>query len=324
MTDTEIRVFHMFGAIGGGAKGFKKARPGIGAGCAHFRCVGSVDVDAAANRDFARLVGPPTDFRGDVSGNVIGAHERQSLSADMQPECGRMDAAPKALIYRDCLFGSADGSAAQHRQRVQADGTGALPSILGKVEDHAWRVMCVNGIRVHAAFCTLAKLPGVCPVERARRAQRPTNDGAACKFGLRYGSIGQDRGSNRRGEGQNACKTLLAQPVVYRRPRSGEGQSFIGRVQRVGANLGLLPRPVDHIRVRDEGVHACRVGHGHLELHVPERTNLHSSRGHQRVIGLFDSKFLRERHAGFSCAKPEVSIRAPVQPLRADVPEVDV
>jgi site-specific DNA-cytosine methylase len=55
----EIRHFHMCGAIGGGAKGFNAGKARVGNLVAKFRCLGSVDVDAAANRDFQRLVGVP-------------------------------------------------------------------------------------------------------------------------------------------------------------------------------------------------------------------------------------------------------------------------
>lgn len=96
MIDTEIRVFHMFGAIGGGAKGFKKARPCIGARRAHYRCLGSVDVDAAANRDFARLVGVPAttldladreQYRA-IHGRDPGADWREATPADIQRAAG--------------------------------------------------------------------------------------------------------------------------------------------------------------------------------------------------------------------------------------------
>lgn len=96
MTDTEIRVFHMFGAIGGGAKGFKKARPCIGARRAHFRCLGSVDVDAAANRDFARLVGVPATTLDladreqyiAIHGRAPGPEWREATPADIQRAAG--------------------------------------------------------------------------------------------------------------------------------------------------------------------------------------------------------------------------------------------
>jgi site-specific DNA-cytosine methylase len=59
MTTVEIRHFHLFGAIGGGARGFKRAQPRVGNMKGVFRCIGSVDVDVAANHDFKRLVGVP-------------------------------------------------------------------------------------------------------------------------------------------------------------------------------------------------------------------------------------------------------------------------
>lgn len=53
----EIRHFHLFGAIGGGARGFNRGKARVGNMVARFRCIGSIDVDAAANRDFHHLVG---------------------------------------------------------------------------------------------------------------------------------------------------------------------------------------------------------------------------------------------------------------------------
>lgn len=53
----EIRSFMLFGAIGAGAKGFQRGSARVGNLVAKPRCIGSVDVDAAANRDFKRLVG---------------------------------------------------------------------------------------------------------------------------------------------------------------------------------------------------------------------------------------------------------------------------
>ncbi|WP_017461353.1 DNA cytosine methyltransferase [Dyella ginsengisoli] len=53
----EIRVFHVCGAIGGGAKGFQRASVRVGNLQGVFRCLGSVDVDPAACRDFEKLIG---------------------------------------------------------------------------------------------------------------------------------------------------------------------------------------------------------------------------------------------------------------------------
>lgn len=57
MSVVEIRHFHLFGAIGGGADGFNRASPRVGNMQGKYRCIGSVDVDVAANRDFERRIG---------------------------------------------------------------------------------------------------------------------------------------------------------------------------------------------------------------------------------------------------------------------------
>lgn len=59
MTPVEIRHFHLFAGLGGGAKGFNRAQPRVGNLQAKFRCLGGIDVDAAAMRDFQRLSGVP-------------------------------------------------------------------------------------------------------------------------------------------------------------------------------------------------------------------------------------------------------------------------
>ncbi len=60
MTATiEIRHFHLFCGLGGGAAGFNKGRAQVGSLKASFRCLGGVDVDPAAVRDFGRLAGVP-------------------------------------------------------------------------------------------------------------------------------------------------------------------------------------------------------------------------------------------------------------------------
>lgn len=58
-TVVDIRHFHLFGAIGGGAKGFMRGKARVGNLVSRSRCIGSVDVDIRANRDFLKLVGVP-------------------------------------------------------------------------------------------------------------------------------------------------------------------------------------------------------------------------------------------------------------------------
>lgn len=93
--------FCLFGAIGGGALGFKDARVKVGGLEGRWECLGSVDVDAAANRDFARLVGtkattldlmdreqftafhghePPADWREATPADIRAAAQNRKVS----------------------------------------------------------------------------------------------------------------------------------------------------------------------------------------------------------------------------------------------------
>lgn len=53
----EIRHAHFFAGLGGGAKGFNKGHARVGNMEAKFRCIGGIDNNAAAVRDFKRLAG---------------------------------------------------------------------------------------------------------------------------------------------------------------------------------------------------------------------------------------------------------------------------
>lgn len=55
----EIRHFHFFCGLGGGAKGFNKGRARVGNLTAGFRCIGGIDNDPAAIEDFGKLAGVP-------------------------------------------------------------------------------------------------------------------------------------------------------------------------------------------------------------------------------------------------------------------------
>lgn len=56
-TYAEIRHFHFFCGLGGGAKGFNQGQARVGNLHAKFRCIGGIDVDKAAIRDFDRIAG---------------------------------------------------------------------------------------------------------------------------------------------------------------------------------------------------------------------------------------------------------------------------
>jgi hypothetical protein len=55
----EVKHFHLFCGLGGGAKGFNQGQARVGNMVAKFRCLGGVDVDKASIADFSRLAGVP-------------------------------------------------------------------------------------------------------------------------------------------------------------------------------------------------------------------------------------------------------------------------
>ncbi|MES2910567.1 MAG: DNA cytosine methyltransferase [Pseudomonadota bacterium] len=71
--DVEIRHGHFFCGLGGGGKGFNKARPVVGNKRAKFRCIGGIDVDAPGIRDFTKLTG--------VAGTVLDMFDLEQYIA---------------------------------------------------------------------------------------------------------------------------------------------------------------------------------------------------------------------------------------------------
>lgn len=67
--DFEIRHFHLFAGLGGGAAGFNRGEARVGSLRARFRCLGGIDVNAAAIADFGRISG--------VHGTVLDLFSRE-------------------------------------------------------------------------------------------------------------------------------------------------------------------------------------------------------------------------------------------------------
>lgn len=59
MIKRTFKHFHFCCGLGGGAKGFNRAKPVVGNMQAEWQCVGGIDVDPAGLRDFQRLAGVP-------------------------------------------------------------------------------------------------------------------------------------------------------------------------------------------------------------------------------------------------------------------------
>lgn len=84
----EIRHFHLFCGLGAGAKGFNRAQPRVGNLQARFRCLGGIDVDPAAVRDFKRLTG--------VEGTLLDLFDRDQYRDfhDQDPPAEWREATP--------------------------------------------------------------------------------------------------------------------------------------------------------------------------------------------------------------------------------------
>jgi site-specific DNA-cytosine methylase len=96
MSTREIRHFHLFCGLGGGAAGFNAGQARVGSVQAKFRCLGGIDVDAAAIKDFNKLAGVPgtvldmfdRDQYTDFHGKEPPASWREATPADIQRAAG--------------------------------------------------------------------------------------------------------------------------------------------------------------------------------------------------------------------------------------------
>lgn len=87
----DIRHFHIFCGLGGGARGFSRGAARVGNMVARMRCIGGVDVDPASIADFGRLAGVP--------GTVLDLFSREQSVAfhGREPPPGWREATPQDL-----------------------------------------------------------------------------------------------------------------------------------------------------------------------------------------------------------------------------------
>jgi hypothetical protein len=111
MERVEIRHAHLFCGLGGGAAGFNRARPVVGSMLGVFRCVGGIDVDAAAIRDFERLSG--------VRGTVLDLFDREQYVAfhGQQPPAHWREAGTAEI---HAAFGTSGRTSCSCRRRARA------------------------------------------------------------------------------------------------------------------------------------------------------------------------------------------------------------
>lgn len=89
--EVEFTHFHLFCGLGGGAKGFNKGSARVGSLRAKFRCIGGIDSDASAIRDFNQVAGVP--------GTVMDLfdYEQYLTFHGKQPPAGWREAMPEDI-----------------------------------------------------------------------------------------------------------------------------------------------------------------------------------------------------------------------------------
>jgi site-specific DNA-cytosine methylase len=95
-TEMEIRHFHTYCGLGGGALGFNRGSARVGNLRARFRCIGGIDVSPAAIRDFERLSG--------ARGTVLDLFDREQYRAfhDCDPPASWREATPQDFQRAAC------------------------------------------------------------------------------------------------------------------------------------------------------------------------------------------------------------------------------
>jgi hypothetical protein len=132
ITEVEIRHFHLFCGLGGGARGFNRGRAQVGRLHARFRCIGGVDADDAAVRVFrswpvCRLpcwifsTGNSTGISMEWNRCRAGGKQHQRRSGARRGTNGRTSYSPllRAKVIPDCFQ---KRRAAQWVPGVEPDG----------------------------------------------------------------------------------------------------------------------------------------------------------------------------------------------------------
>lgn len=137
----EITHFHMFCGLGGGARGFNRGRAQVGNLHARFRCVGGVDVSAAAIRDFERLAGVP--------GTVLDLMDREQFAAfhGHEPPAGWRPAMPEDIRR-------AAGNVRPHIVFLSAPCKG-FSGLLSERKSQAGRYQALNRLTVRGVWLML-------------------------------------------------------------------------------------------------------------------------------------------------------------------------
>lgn len=238
--NAEIRHFHLFAGCGGGARGFQDAA-GVRVSNleARMRCIGGVDVDPAAVRDFGRLVGVP--------GTALDLFTREQYEAfhGHAPPADWREAGPDEIRW-------AAGGERPHIVFTSSPCKG-LSGLLSKKQSQRAKYQALNALTVRGVWLTLEAWADDPPefilfenVPRIQTRGRPLLDRIVAMleaYGYAVAETAHDCGEIG-GLAQHRQRFLLVArhrekvpPFLYEPPRR--------RVRSVGEVLGELPLPDD-------------------------------------------------------------------------------
>jgi site-specific DNA-cytosine methylase len=137
----EIRHFHLFAGLGGGARGFNRGQARVGNLVARFRCIGGVDVDPAAMCDFHRMAGVP--------GTVLDLFDRNQYRDfhGCEPPAGWREATPQDI---QC----AAGGEVPHIVFLSSPCKG-LSSLLSEAKSRTAKYVALNRLTVRGIWLML-------------------------------------------------------------------------------------------------------------------------------------------------------------------------
>ena len=235
----EIRHFHLFCGLGGGAAGFNKANPRVGNLVGRFRCLGGIDVDPAAVRDFSRLAG--------VAGTLLDLFDREQYQdfhgAEPPPEW--REASPADIQ-------AAAGNEAPHIVFLSAPCKG-FSGLLSETRSRSAKYQALNRLTLRGMWLMLEAFADDPPelivfenVPRIGSRGRPLLDrinDLLCAYGYAVAETTHDCGELG-GLAQSRKRFLLVArhsakvpPFLYEPP--------IKRLQSVGSVLERMPLPGD-------------------------------------------------------------------------------
>jgi site-specific DNA-cytosine methylase len=137
----EVRHFHLFSGIGGGARGFNRGSARLNNMIAKYRCIGGVDVDPAAIRDFGRLAGVP--------GTVLDLFSREQYIAyhGHEPPPG----------WREATIADIHAAAGFQRPHIVflSSPCQGLSALLSETKSKTAKYQALNQLTVRGVFLTL-------------------------------------------------------------------------------------------------------------------------------------------------------------------------